>query len=464
MKRVLFALIVCLALGWIGWRVTVKIGEKSAAAGTGGRGGPRGGGPARAVPVAVAPVRTLTVRDVRLFTGTLRPDSEFLVASKIGGRLKAVTVQLGEPVPRGRLIAQLDAEEHERRVEQAQAELLVAQASAESVRLDAMLEDEELAQKVSQVEAELGIARANVAERDSSLTVARREYERAKALREKTVMSESGLDEAEARFLAETARREVALAQVAEKEAVLRAAQVRLSETHQTARANELRLAQAQVAQKEAALKAVEVQVSYTQIHADWEGGGDVRYVGERYVDEGAMLTANTPLLSIVDINRLRAFIDVIERDYPLMRVGQEAVVTTDAYPGETFTGRILRISHVLQETSRQARVEVAISNTDLRLKPGMFARLEIEFARHADARVVPRAAVVQHHGSRGVFAIDEEAGVARFVGVQLGIVNGDWAEILEPVVAGSVVTIGHHLLSDGAPVLVSEFNVEAQE
>lgn len=458
MKRVLLAVVVVALLGALGWRIWEKIGEKRSQAAAKEGGGRRGG----VVPVAVEPVRRETIRDIRTFTGTLRPDSEYVVAPKISGRLRTLAVRLGDPVKRGQLIAELDPEELTRRVEQAQAELAVAKANVEKVRLDAELEDQELTQKAVQVEAELGISQANVAEAASNLKVAEREFERAQTLRGKTIMSQSGFEEAEAQYLAAKARSQVALAQVAEREAALKSAQVRLSETQKSARANELLLARSQVAQQEAAVKSAEVQLAYTRICAEWEGGEGDRYVGSRFVDEGAMLTSNTPILSVVNITTLRAFIYVIERDYPQIKVGQEAAVTTDAYPDRTFVGRIARISQVLQETSRQALVEVEIPNADLQLKPGMFVRLAIEFAEHSDATVVPREAVVRHGDQQGVFVIDETGAAVRFVAVKTGIGNSASVEVLDPPLSGSVVTLGHHLLSDGAAVVISTYSAAA--
>ncbi len=97
------------------------------------------------------------------------------------------------------------------------------------------------------------------------------------------------------------------------------------------------KVALAQVNQREAAVKAAEVRLSYSRIVAEWKEGSDERVVGERFVDEGAMLSANAPIVSILDIGRLIAVIQVIERDYSKVRIGQEAVVSTDAYPGRTF-------------------------------------------------------------------------------------------------------------------------------
>ncbi len=211
------------------------------------------------------------------------------------------------------------------------------------------------------------------------------------------------------------------------------------------------------MAQKEAALRAVEVRLSYSKIQASWEDGDEQRIVGERFVDEGAMLKANDPIVSILDIHSLTAVIHVIERDYSKVRPGQETIVTTDAFPGKSFTGRVVRVAPLLKETSREARVEIEIPNPDGDLKPGMFVRVEIEFEKRSEATVVPPSALVKRNSSQGVFLADTENMKARFVPITLGIVNGELAEVIRPALSGQVVVLGHHLLEDGGAIILPE-------
>jgi RND family efflux transporter MFP subunit len=145
----------------------------------------------------------------------------------------------------------------------------------------------------------------------------------------------------------------------------------------------------------------------------------------------------------------------VIERDYSKVRIGQEAIVATDAFPGVTFTGRVLRVAPLLKEASRQARVEIEIPNPDETLKPGMFVRVQIEFAEHTNATVVPVSALVKRDGQGGVFLADTQNLKAHFVPVTVGIVNGELAEIADPPVSGLVVTLGHHLIEDGSAIIL---------
>lgn len=344
------------------------------------------------VAVEVTPIAKSTIREVGTFTGTLLPESQFVVAPKIAGKLEKILVNIGDEVKRGQLIAVLD--------------------------------DDESVQQVDQAKAELDVARANIEENRSALNLAKREFERAMALREKKIVSESELDAAEAQYKASLAKQKVAVAQVAQKEAELKTAQVRLD---------------------------------YTRMKASWENGKESRVVGERFVDEGAMLTANAPIASIIDIHTLTAIIHVIERDYPRVKIGQGAAITTDAYNDRIFTGTISRVAPVLKEAARQARVEVSIPNDEKLLKPGMFVRVEIEFARHDNATVVPINALIKRNGQWSIFLADKESMRAKLVPVTVGIMSNDMAEILDPSVSGSVITVGQHLLEDESFITLPE-------
>jgi len=282
--------------------------------------------------------------------------------------------------------------------------------------------DDEYRLQVEQARAALDVARASLAEAVSNYQLAEKEANRAKALSGKQIVSQSELDTAQFRFKAAKSKKDVA---------------------------------SATVAQKAAALKQAEVLLSYTQIRAEWEGGADVRYVGERFMDEGTLLTVNSPIVSILELDVLIGEIFVIEREFPYIRVGQTAVVKADALPGRTFRGKVVRVAPVVDQASRQARVELEIPNPDFLIKPGMFIRAEIEFDRKTDAVLVPLTALASRDGRQGVFLADKEKMTVRFVPVELGIQEGDRVEVREPLISGSVVVTGHHLLEDGAAFIL---------
>ncbi len=395
MKRLAAGAFIAIVIVATGWEAHRRI------AASGGKAGPdRSAAP---VAVEVQPVRKDTIRDIGVFTGSLVPQSQFVVAPKAAGWLKKLLVDIGDRVRRNEVIAILDDEQFTRQVEQAGAELQVAKANAENGA--------------------------------SALDLARREYERITALREKKIASAAELDAASAQYNASQTQLKVTLAQVA---------------------------------QREAALEAAKLQLSYTQVRAFWEAGDPNRVVGERFVDEGALVQMNQPIVSILENNPLVAVVFVIERDYPKMSIGQPALVTTDAYPGQTFAGRIRRIAPLVKETSRQARVEIEVPNPDQRLKPGMFVRAQVEFATHPNATLVPFSAIVRRAGREGVFLVPASGAASpqaqkgpalqvRFVPVTTGIANGEAVEVVAPEVSGSVVTLGNHLLEDGSHIMLPE-------
>lgn len=290
--------------------------------------------------------------------------------------------------------------------------------------LIALLESEEYEQHVAQAEAELDVARAALLEAESSRDVARNDLERITNLHQEQVASDAQLDESRARFRAAEARVEVARAQIRQREAALRSAQARLA---------------------------------YTRLLAVWDGPGDTRRIAERYADEGDMLRANDPVVSIIETTMLLAEIFAIERDFPLITPGQPARLRTDAFPGEVFEGRVIRRAPALDERSRHARVEIEVPNPDDRLAPGMFVRVTIRFAEHIDTLAVPLAAVVRRNGQSGVFRVSDDGKKALFTPIRIGVTDRTHAQVLEPELDGRVVTLGHHLLEDGGAITFGE-------
>lgn len=292
-------------------------------------------------------------------------------------------------------------------------------------QLIAVLDDEEYSQQLIQAQADLKVAQANLEESLSSLNMAERELERVQELHKKGIAADSELDAAKGVYTTQGSRNKVALAQVANREAALKAAQVRLS---------------------------------YTKIRASWETKGEFRVVGERFVDEGAMLMMNTPILSILEIDPMIAVIHITDKDYFRIKKDQSAIIGNDALPGKSVPGKIARIAPLLQETSREARIEIEFPNQEELFKPGMFINAQIEYTMHADTTVVPMSAVVKRDNQQGIFLADIENKKAQFVPVKIGIADSELAEIVEPpALSGFVVTMGQHLLVDGSPIILPE-------
>lgn len=295
----------------------------------------------------------------------------------------------------------------------------------------AELDDEAFVQEVAVAEAELAVAEANLTDAKNSAVTARRDLDRTRELHQRGIVSDAQLDAARAAHLSGSSRVEVARAQVKRAEAALAGARVRLG---------------------------------YTTITADWTGGDDTRVVGARYVDVGATVSAHADLLLIVELDPILGVFFVTEESYGHLSVDQPVTLTTDAYPGESFPGEVSRIAPIFQESSRQARIELSVANGERRLKPGMFVRASVVLDRVEDATIVPAEAVVRRKDRDGVFVVDEEAMVARWRPVTLGIREGDRIQVSGEGLRGRVITLGAQMAADGARVTIPDAPAEPPE
>ena len=174
--------------------------------------------------------------------------------------------------------------------------------------------------------------------------------------------------------------------------------------------------------------------------------------VGRVYVDLGARVTPQTPIALIVDMDNIRVKIDIIEKDIPKVRKGQKAQIKVDAYPEKVFTGKVWKISPVVDLESRTAPVEILIPNPKHLLEPGMFARVEIITREHKDTLVVPPKAVLEREGKRTVFIVEESRALLKEV--ETGLNNENNIEIVKGLNEGEEVIIeGNYGLTDGAKV-----------
>lgn len=287
----------------------------------------------------------------------------------------------------------------------------------------AELDNDEYVQAVAQAKADLEVARANRSEARSALEIANRDLVRFETLRERGVASEAQLDSAKAEQLAKQAQVEVA---------------------------------EAQVTRAESSLETAKIRLGYTKITADWASGDERRVVAERYVDQGETVSANTPLLLIVELDPITGVIFVTEQDYARMKPGQPVVLGTDAFPGEQFPGRIERIAPVFRQATRQARVELRADNPEQRLKPGMFIRAAVVLDRAAGATVVPEQALSTRGDRTGVFVLNEDGQTVAWREVKVGIREGGRVQVEGEGLSGRVVTLGQQLVDDGSRVTVS--------
>jgi RND family efflux transporter MFP subunit len=307
----------------------------------------------------------------------------------------------------------------------------------------AKIEDREVREQVRQQEAAYKVSEATIRQREADLKLAETNLARNKTLLERELLPRQTYDDTEAR--------------------------------HQAALA-QLDLARAQFEQAKARLEELRINLSNTVISSPVDG-----FVGKRYLDPGASVSPNAPVASIVDISYVRMIANVVEKDVKRLQTGMNAQVEVDAFPGEKFTGRVGRLAPVFDPQTRTAEMEIEVPNTSFRLKPGMYARVQLTVAERANALAVPRNAIVNVNDKTGVFvagpapagttgrdtgspaggdarpAGGAPAITARFVPVVVGIRDEDQVEISAGLEEGTrIVTTGAMGLRDGDRIVAS--------
>lgn len=306
----------------------------------------------------------------------------------------------------------------------------------------ARIDPVEALEQVERERAALRVAEATVAQRLAALKVAETTDDRVSALYQQQLVSQQDQESARAELLS-------AQATLAMSEASV-----------EVARAN---------------LAAAQVALEKTAITAPFDG-----FIGKRYLDLGAFAAANRPVFSVVDLSTIRTTISLVEKDAGQIALGQGALVETEAFGGEAFTGRVARIAPVFDPETHTVEAEVEVPNPDGRLKPGMFATVAITFRTEPTALLVPRAAVLEGQREQAVFVTEETpadpgapgdggepALTARRVPVRrLGdsTREGDDRVAVEGQLAAgdAVITLGQERLRDGAPVRVTDSPGEA--
>jgi len=168
--------------------------------------------------------------------------------------------------------------------------------------------------------------------------------------------------------------------------------------------------------------------------------------VVERNATIGATVGSDASVFKIIDISRVWIDANVFEKDLPRVRIGQQVKVTTTAFPGTTFSGKVIFVNSVVDPDSRTVKVRTEIPNPDGRLKPDMFTNVEIITDVASNAIAVPQSAVLEDGGKSFVFVAADNGYQKRQV--QTGIKTADRVEIVDGLKSGDKVVIkGNYLL-----------------
>src|SRR5262245_12860591 len=361
-------------------------------------------------------------------TGQLNAVTTVQVGSQVSGQVREVLVDFNTPVKKNQLVARIETDVFQAKVnaavadvDNAQAQVLNQRANVEKVRADvenaraaaatADANVERMKADVENARAAIATAQANVARDTATASNARIELDRRIELIKQELISKSERDSAQTTYDTAQAQLEATRAQERAGQAALRSSQAQLSAGQSQARAAQaqvvsaqatlqvaqaqLSAAQAMVRQKQAAVEQARLDLMHTEIRAPVDG-----VVVSRAVDPGTTVAASlqAPTLFTIaqDLTRMQVEAAIDEADVGRLREGMGATFTVDAFPGRTFRGEISQIrkaAQVVQNVVSYTAV-ITVPNPDRTLLPGMTANVRVQVDRREDALRVTNAAL----------------------------------------------------------------------
>jgi RND family efflux transporter MFP subunit len=424
----------------------------------GGRAGHGNEGPKMRRPMlveAVKPVRQAFERTT-VQPGSLMPYESVEVYSEVAGTLKTLKVDLGDPIKKGQLLAEIDVPEVRKQKEKAAAQITLAKARVTVAN-----------KGVKRAEADYEVAKASVKKAEKQLkafaatTRARnKELERMEALVKGKGLDDKLRDEAEERRDAAVATEEAGAVAVTTAKAQKDAAWAKVEQAKADvteAEANE----KVAVAEEE----RIDVLLGFSKIHAPFNGRVTRRYVSEGAFIRSGRLGAAMPIVSLDRTDLLRCVVQIPDRDVPHADAGDTADIEIDTLRGKKYKGKICRTQEAEDPQTRTMRIEIDLKNRkDERtgkdeLRPGMFGKVTIALHRSGEGLTLPSDCLlgdVTEGGKAQVIVVRD--GRAYTVPVEVGIDNGLLVEIKSGLTDQDLVVRRYTgVLPDGVEVKVAE-------
>lgn len=336
------------------------------------------------VPVVtvVEPVHMPAVRSLALAASVEAFEKATLYA-KVAGYLKWIKVDKGDPVQKDEVLALIEVPEMEKEYQNVQAAVRVAQAAQERAQADVALKE---------------------------LT-----YKRLSAVRQSqpNVISQQEVDVARAGY-----------------------------EVTQ----GDVKLAQAKLEAARSEVEKLQALMEYAKIRAPFDG-----VVTERFVDPGALIQVGTsskgnPIVTVANVDKVRVYFYVPEREVPYLKRGDPAQVVLDALPGKAFDGQITRFASALDPDTRTMKTETDLRNPRGLIRPGMYGTVKLEMGAEANALFVPAQSVHQS-AEGGAFLYTVAQGRIQKIAVETGLDDGKMVQVKglrgdETIVLSSTTTL----------------------
>ncbi len=342
-------------------------------------------------------------------TGKIEPITKVEIKSKASGIVKKLYVDYGDKVKKGQILAELDKEELQARVDQARAQLETSSASLNGTRAD--------------------LERAKVDAEGPDVPLLKRAYDRAQGMAKDGVVSASALDDAEKNY-------EMALNKQNVSKAQLQVLQAKIGQ------------AQGQVAQDRANLKQLEEQLGYSTIESPIDGivlSRDVE-IGDAVSSILVLGSSATLVMTLGDTSEVYVKGKVDESDIGKVYLGQPARIKVESFKDKTFTGKVTKISPmgVEKDNVTTFEVRVSINNPEGVLKAMMTANAEIILEEHKNVLQIPEGSILYDKDKKASVEIPDPKAKdgKRKLAVSIGISNGAKTELLQGLKEGDQVVL----------------------
>jgi membrane fusion protein, multidrug efflux system len=376
-----------------------------------------------AVPVTVVPLERRSVERTVEVVGTLKGWEDVTLGARKEGRVRKVLHDMGDRIKPGELLVELETEDADLAVRQADRRLQVELAK---LGLKDLPKGEfDVTSLPSVVQARVGLEKA------------RRNFERERSLIQRNAGTMQDFQNAESDERSAEAALANAILTVQSTLANAQSARVTLD-----------------VARRDRA--EMEIRAPVPTQRPDWVTGELTYAVVKRSVAEGQMVKVADPIMQLVIQNPLRLWASVAERFSADVKLDQTVRLSVSSFPDTTFDGKVARINPSVDASSRTFQVEAILPNGRGLLRPGGFAKASILTDRNSKALVVPIESVVKYAGVTKLFVVDGTQ--AHAINVETGLDGPGWVEVVGKLPENaSVVVTGQTQLAEGTPVLVRE-------
>ena len=387
--------------------------------------------PSRPEIVRVSTVKPerMTLRRLTEAPGQIQALETTSVHARIGGYVKTVSVNIGDLVKTGQLLASLDVPEIEAEVEQKKAE--VEQAEADLALFEAAV----AVSKTSVSTAQAKAAEARATTRRTVAEVSRWEAEslRIEQLAREAAVTGSLRDETRSKLEAARAAGDEAKAQVVSAEAAVEESRSRL----ERAKA-EVGSSRARIKVANADLRKANATLGFSRIIAPYDG-----VITRRRIDPGNLTVPGgsaDPLFMIARMDVVTVVVAVPEAEAAQVESGVAAKVRIQSLRGRELAGKVSRTSWSLDQGTRSLRVEIDFPNPEGSLRPGLYAYATIVVAETRDALTLPSGAIVRENGK--TFCVLVEEGKSKRVPVRLSLSDGTRVAVVEGLTGSEIVVV----------------------